>query len=281
MTGGSASNDETVDSDGRFVRAQYADSRAFRVRVETHRRYGTRTEDTFGEWLLAQVEAGVGDLVADVGCGPGLYHPALAAAGAQIAAIDSSPGMVHEALAQAAGSGYAIAGIVASAEGLPLGDGLFDRVMANHMLYHVPDQAAALREMRRIARPGARVVLSTNAADNMQRLHGVHAKVARRLGFEPTPLTPLRFSLDDLALVRSVFPTAEVRVRENALLFPDADGPTRYYGSYFINSIVGPPSDNSHRRLLLDAFHAEVEALIAREGTLRVPCDAGCFVATV
>ena len=275
-----AGNDATIDSDERFVRGQYADSRAFRVRVETHRLYSDRHSDTFGEWLLAQVAAPAGALVADIGCGPGLYHPALAARGARIVAIDMSPGMVREAREQAQREGFSIDGIVASAEHLPLRDGAFDRVMANHMLYHVPDQPRALREMRRIARAGARIVLSTNAANNMQRLHEVHAAVAGRLGFVATPMTPLRFSLDDLALVQSVFPTAEVRVRNNALVFPDPDGPTNYYGSYFINAIEELPSDRSHRRPLLDAFHAEMAAIIAREGEVRVPCDAGCFVAT-
>jgi SAM-dependent methyltransferase len=281
MTDATASgNDATFDSNQSFIRGQYADSRAFRVRVDTHRKYGTRKQDTFGEWLLAQVDAPEGSLIADIGCGPGLYHPPLARTGARIVAIDMSPGMVREACDQAAAGGFAIDGIVASAEQLPLRDGLFDRVMANHMLYHVPDQLAALREMRRIARPGGRVVLSTNAASNMQRLHEVHVNVARNLGFEATPLTPLRFSLDDVALVRSVFPDAEVRVRGNALIFPDADGPTRYYGSYFVNSIEDRPADGSHRKPLLDAFRAEMEALIAGEGPVRVPCDAGCFVAT-
>jgi SAM-dependent methyltransferase len=281
MTDASASgNEATFDSNQSFIRGQYADSRAFRVRVDAHRKYGTRKQDTFGEWLLAQVDAPAGSLIADIGCGPGLYHLPLAGAGARIVAIDMSAGMVREAREQAAGGGFAIDGIVASAERLPLRDGLFDRVMANHILYHVPDQVAALREMRRIAKPGARVVLSTNAASNMQRLHEVHADVARRLGFAATPLTPLRFSLDDVELVRSVFPDAEVRVRENALLFPDPGGPTRYYGSYFVNSIERPPADGSHRAPLLAAFRAEMEALIAREGPVRVPCDAGCFVAT-
>ena len=38
----------------------------------------------------------------------------------------------------------------ADAQHLPLAGGCCDRLMANHMLYHVPDQLAALGELRRI-----------------------------------------------------------------------------------------------------------------------------------
>jgi SAM-dependent methyltransferase len=37
--------------------------------------------------------------------------------------------------------------------------GAFDAVIANHMLYHVPDRARALTEIRRVLRPGGRLVI--------------------------------------------------------------------------------------------------------------------------
>jgi SAM-dependent methyltransferase len=46
----------------------------------------------------------------------------------------------------------------ASAETLPFRDGVFDLVFSFFVLEHVPNRDAALREMRRVLRPGGRVV---------------------------------------------------------------------------------------------------------------------------
>ncbi len=272
--------DQSLDSNPQFLSQQYADSENFRVRVETHLRYGERTSDTFAEWLLTHIAADHHMLIADVGCGPGNYHPALVSTGARVVALDLSPGMARDAREQAATNGYALDVIVASAEHLPLRPSAFDRVMANHMLYHVPDQAAALREMHRVAKPGARVVLATNAANDIRRLYDVHRDVAASCGYVARDIGPLRFNLDDLPLVRCEFPDAQRLVREDALVFTDADGPTRYYASYFVDAIEHRPADNGHREPMIEAFRTEVAAIIARDGVFRVPKSAGCFIAT-
>lgn len=48
---------------------------------------------------------------------------------------------------------------VAGAEALPFPDGAFDRALALFAFHHFADQARALRELRRVLRPGGRVVL--------------------------------------------------------------------------------------------------------------------------
>ena len=271
---------EPLESSAAFLAKQYSDSENFRVRVETHRLYSERTADTFNEWLLAIIDGASGSMLADVGCGPGLYHAALARKGVRVVALDLSPGMVREAREQATAEAYALDVLVASAEHLPLPTAVFDRVMANHMLYHVPDQPRALAEIHRIAKPGARVVMATNAADNIRRLYDVHEVACASAGYVPANLEPLRFNLEHLPLVRSEFPDAEMILREDALLFTDADGPTRYYASYLVDSIADRPADDSHREPLVTAFRWEVAAIIARDGVFRVPKSAGCFVAT-
>jgi SAM-dependent methyltransferase len=72
----------------------------------------------------------------------------------------------------------------ADATALPLRDGAADLTLAAHMLYHVPEPADALRELRRVTRPGGRVVLVLNGASHLLQLR---AAIAAALGNAATP----------------------------------------------------------------------------------------------
>jgi SAM-dependent methyltransferase len=68
---------------------------------------------------------------------------------------------------------------VADATALPLPAGATDVAMAPHMLYHVPDPAAAVRELRRVTRPGGQVLVVLNGEDHLRELR---EQVADALG---------------------------------------------------------------------------------------------------
>ena len=91
--------------------------------------------------------------------------------------------------------------IAADASRLPLRDAIADLTLAMHMLYHVPDPVAAARELRRVTRPGATVVVGLNARDHMRELR--EAVQEAGLGYPGE-----RVTLDDgEALLATVFTT--------------------------------------------------------------------------
>jgi SAM-dependent methyltransferase len=150
------------------------------------------------------------------------------------------------------------------------------------MLYHVPDMRRALEEMRRVVRVGGRVLITTNAADHTGRLQELHARAARDVGLTPTAKSGFeRFSLDELPLVQGVFPNAEREVWPNAFVFPTVDAVLRFYASGRIDSVEERRADGSHRPPLLKRMAELLGEILAREGVIRIPKDAGCFLATV
>lgn len=266
--------------DPAYLRYQYGDAEKLRVRIESHARYSER-RDSFVDWLLERVAPAPGVLL-DVGCGSGVYHRAVAARGMRIVALDLSPGMLRAVRDQAREHRLPVLAARGDAQRLPVRDASCDRIMANNMLYHVPDRLAALREFRRALNPGGRVVLATNARDTMARLWEVHRAAAERLGYAAAPLgVGDRFSLDDLPLIRAVFLDAERHVREDAFVFPDAEAALRYYATGPIDAIADPPADGGHRARLLPVVAEQIREIIAREGAFRVPKTSGCFVAVV
>jgi SAM-dependent methyltransferase len=264
----------TPPTDPDRLRDQYADSAKLRIRIDTHARYSERPND-WRAWLLERVALAPGLLLLDAGAGPGTCHPMAAAAGVRIVSLDQQFGMAAEAREQARRDRLPVESLQADLQAIPFRDASFDRVMANHVLYHVPDQLAAHRELRRVTRPGGRVVMATAAGDQVARLIALHDQSAAELGLRPTEASGARFTLDHLGLVRQVFPEARVERREDAFLFPEAEPAIRYYASGMVNAVEG----EAPRTALIDGVRRRIEAIIAREGVFRVPKDAGAFVA--
>jgi SAM-dependent methyltransferase len=124
--------------------------------------------------ILDVAEVADGDTVADVGCGNGRYLAGLATRGhtGRLLGVDMSPGML--AVTRDASGARPV---VADAARLPLRNGAADITLAMHMLYHVPDPAQAVREFRRVTRPGGRVIVGLNASDHLTELRTIITSV--------------------------------------------------------------------------------------------------------
>ncbi|MFN2370027.1 MAG: methyltransferase domain-containing protein [Candidatus Krumholzibacteriia bacterium] len=98
----------------------------------------------------------------DVGCGDGAQTLALAACADRVTGVDIDPRFVayFTAAITAAGLGGRVAALTAAGAAVPLPDGCADAVTCFTVLEHVPDERAALAEMRRLLRPGGRLVLT-------------------------------------------------------------------------------------------------------------------------
>jgi ubiquinone/menaquinone biosynthesis C-methylase UbiE len=261
-----------------YLREQYGTTDRLAARIEAHARFSERTDDFFA-WALDRLDPRQGDLVLDVGCGTGAYHPELCARGVRaVLGLDPSPAMVAASQRQANAQRLPVISTLGHAEHLPLADAVYVQVMANHVFFFIADQRAALREMRRVLRPSGRVMLVTNAVDHSLRLHELHEQAARTLGYVPTTRVMVRFHLDHLPLVHEVFPTVQRFERPDAFLFPTAESAVRYYATGIVDAIEDPPADGSHRPALEQLVGEKIAQLVSREGFFRVPKTAGCFV---
>jgi 2-polyprenyl-3-methyl-5-hydroxy-6-metoxy-1,4-benzoquinol methylase len=271
--------------DPRYLAYQYGDSEKLRIRMEAHERYSERPETTGGGWQQMYVDRlrpQPGDRVLDVGCGFGNIQPALCAAGAQVIGFDFSPGMAREARQRALRDSLNVQVAQANAEQIPFADRSVDHALASHMLYHVPNIKRALEEIRRVVKVGGRVLITTNAVDHSAVIQTLHAQAARDVGLTPVTRSGFeRFTLDELPLVQSVFPSARREVWPNAFIFPDAEVVLRYYFSGRIDAVEERQDDGSHRAPLLQRMSELLDEIMAREGVIRIPKDSGCFLATV
>ena len=96
--------------------------------------------------------------VLDAGCGSGPLAAALQDRGAAVTGFDSSAAMVD--LARGRLGADADLQVADLGEPLPFQDDAFDLVTASLVLHYLEDWSGPLRELRRVLRPGGRLILS-------------------------------------------------------------------------------------------------------------------------
>ena len=151
---------------------QYRDSSNLDARAALHRQFSTAVSD-WQPWVFELLRLEPGMRVLECGCGPGWLwrqNVDLIPADCHITLTDLSPGMVAEAEVALAESGHRFDFQPANIQALEFADGTFDVVVANHMLYHVPDLAQGLAEVRRVLQPNGRLIASTNGDNHMKEL---------------------------------------------------------------------------------------------------------------
>ncbi|MGW4031473.1 class I SAM-dependent methyltransferase [Streptomyces sp. NPDC004838] len=119
-----------------------------------------RTAANSAAYLIGELDPKA--LVLDIGCGPGTITADLAALVPQgrVTGVDLAPDVVGRAREYAAEQGLENTEFaVADVNALAYEDDSFDVVHAHQVLQHVGDPVGALREMRRVCRPGGIVAV--------------------------------------------------------------------------------------------------------------------------
>ena len=133
---------------------------------------------------ISMLRLGQSASVLEVGVGTGLSLP-LFPRHTRVYGVDISREMLSRARSRATDPGRGL--IEGDVAHLPFRDGTFDGVLAPYVVSAVPDPVAMLREIRRVAKPGARIVLLNHFASEHPLLAAVERAItpttSRMLGF--------------------------------------------------------------------------------------------------
>ena len=137
------------------VKEQYANAGNLNTRISIHQKYSTNKMG-FGNWIFSNYKITKGMKVLELGCGTGDMwkgHEDLIRACDRLVLSDFSDGMLKNAkanLIDCVGLEYRVIDI----QNIPFEDESFDVLIANMMLYHVPDMNRGLSEIRRVLKKG-------------------------------------------------------------------------------------------------------------------------------
>jgi SAM-dependent methyltransferase len=217
-----------------------------------------RTEDqqlpTYEE-AIRRVQIEPGRRVLDVGCGSGVFLRLAADRGAKPFGVDAS-----EALVSVARSRVPEADVrVGEMERLPYADDTFDLVTGFNSFFFAADMVAALREVGRVARPGAPVVIQVWGRPENCALEPMK-RVVRRFMPKPPPDAPPPPELwrpgvlEAIATEAGLTPETAFEIRW-AYEFPDAETLGRaMMAPMGIAEVVGPEREPAVRAEIVEAL---------------------------
>ncbi len=152
---------------------QYKDSSNLAARAVIHQRFSTNSYGWFN-WVFDRLETLPSDAkILELGCGPAyMWTECIQRIPAEwkITLSDLSAGMLDAAWRNLVVTGRAFKFEEIDAQSIPYADETFDAVIANHMLYHVPDRSKAIGEMQRVLKTGGRLFVTTVGDTHMKEM---------------------------------------------------------------------------------------------------------------
>ena len=171
---------------------------------------------SLARWLeeqAAELAGGERLRILDVGCGVKPYYPFFAGVASEYVGVD----VVENPAAE----------LLGPVEALPVEDASFDVVLCTQVLEHSDDPAQAVRELRRVTRPGGRVLASTHGvqvyhpspADYWRWTHeGLRRLFEQNAEWASLSVTPAAGTASALAMLLGTY--VEIALRRTVLARP-------------------------------------------------------------
>ena len=263
--------DEQIMIRPEVLRQQYADDARLNARQSVWR---GRPGPTLYQTVVDLAALDGTEAVVDVGCGNGAYLAELRLRGHRgpVLGLDLSAALARQA-------GQFAATAVADAQALPLSDGCADVGLSLHMLYHVPDIDQAIAELRRVLRPGGRLLVSTNGPGHTAEIKAVLTQAAAQVaGIEvDRQWDARRFAphqaREDLA---GAFDAVLEHTLGDSFPVPEAAAVSGYVASWPPEA-VGLPAGATWDAILVRAAEI-IGAHVARHGGFTVTSELAVFI---
>lgn len=257
------------NADADRVAAQYAAPDRHDIRRALHARF-TIADIPYSDWLLNHMELRPGMRILDIGCGSGdIWAHGPLPDGLFITMADASPGMLDAARTRTeAIANVRFEFVQADACAMPFESGLFDLILASHMLFHVGDLYAAVGEIARILKPDGMLCATTMSQKNLKEMY----ELAGRHGIV-LPHPGNSFDLESgAAALKPFFGRVRREDYKSSLQITEAEPLIQYMQSMDSFGAQCPES--------IESLGAEVRAKIARDGSFDVSKLSCAFLCT-
>lgn len=261
-----------IDDQNYLTREQYRQPDRLNARILIHQRFSTNRQG-WQPWVFERLCLADAHRLADLGCGPAdlwLENQDRIPDRTRIVLADLSRGMVMEARRRLKND-FRFTCFAADIQSIPLPGNAFDRVVANHMFYHVPDIDRGISEVARILAPGGLAMAATNGLQSMRELYALIREIAPFYEMPPAGAAS-RFSLENgPRFFEKHFERVWVEHYEDALWVTEAQPLVDYLYS---SATLTTGLEGDARNQLLDLFQRR----IARDGGIHIGKEGGVIL---
>jgi ubiquinone/menaquinone biosynthesis C-methylase UbiE len=256
---------------------QYRNVNNLQARIRLHERFSTSKVELF-HWvfdhLLAAMPAQA--TLLEIGSGRGdLWKKNLnrIPSGWHIRLTDFSPGMLADCRSHLGEGASRFEFATVDAQAIPYDNAQFDAVIANFMLDHVANRPEAIREFRRVLKPGGKLFAMTVGENHLIELMDILHQF--------TPEAPLDFRVLGFTVQNGAeqlrLGFSDVRFEP----FPDSLYVTELQPLLdYVASSTTLWKDNLSAHPDTQRFIADLEARIKREGGIHIQKESGLFIAS-
>lgn len=249
---------------------QYKDASNLNARIAIHKYYSVNRQG-FHNWIFdAVLKLPVRAKILELGCGPAdMWVEAKDRIPAMwdITLSDLSSGMLDSAWRNLVVTGRSYQFKELDAQSIPFADETFDGVVANFMLYHVPDRPKAFAEIKRVLKPGGRFIAATVGDHHMREIIEVLQQVDVNHEQYHNP-----FTLENgLEQIRPFFPSVIVSHYDDSLKVTEIEPIIAYIRSSIRHADVSKES--------LEKARADFENVIDTKGYFFITKSVGLFEA--
>ena len=253
---------------------QYKDAQNLNARIQLHARFSTNKYG-WSPWVFDHFNIPAQARILEVGCGPGrLWERNFDRIPEdwEITLSDFSPGMLEQAQQNLRDNHRQFTFEQFDMQSIPFEDAEFDAALANHMLYHVPDKAKAIAEVRRVLKPGGRFYAATNGLDHMRELKELLSRFDSEIGTRWGDASFLSFGLENgRDILSQAFSTVILHPYEDALVVTQAAPLVAYVLSMSASGLI---TDEKSAQ-----FNSFVEQELALHGAIHITKATGLFEA--
>jgi len=258
---------------GKFVnpeflkKEQYHSAVNLNCRITLHERFSTNATP-WSVWIHRHLGLEDGHYILAVGCGNAVQWRENAShfpITSKFALMDLSIGMLSDARNGFPQNEECFQFVNGDAQFLPFPDSFFDRVTANHMLYHVPSIELAVSECARVIKPEGLFMAATNGMNHMTDLYHLLSEFDD--AFTPPDIAARRFGLRNGGKYLSKY-FHEVRreIYECDLWVTDAQALVNYaFSMWDVQDTIAMEKANAMREFFTCKISVEGGILIRKE----------------
>ena len=253
------------------VKRQYSDDKNLSARINLHAKHSTNKQG-FSNWLWEQYYFFENCKILELGCGNGEQWETkinLLPNGCKIILSDFSEGMVNTVKEKYAD--YELFSFQQiDIQDIPFSNDTFDIVIANHMLYHVPELSKGLSEVKRVLKTNGTFYSSTISNGGMQPfLH----KAFKHFHPDTTSFTQkFSFNLENgFELLSEYFHEVKKVEHEDSLSITDTQDLMDW-----IKSTITDTSYSEQKNL--DDLYDYFESIRKKDGAINIPKENGLFI---